>query len=332
MTKEKKKPAKKAASKAAPAKKKSPAKPPKKVASKKPVVKKKAPAKKKPVESPNDAIAPGKISKKGDITPNHLRFVKEYVRSGFNATRSYKRVYGVTDNNVAGSAASRLLDNVKVQKILREHLEKQVKSFEISQENILAEMAKLAGGNIDDFVVINEDGTLSHDFSEMTRNQAATITELTVDEIIEADPDGKRGDLRTVKRTKLKLADKMKALKTLGDYIRISETLPTVSRKTSEILTKVKDGTLTPRDAAYEFNIAGLPIPEAIKLELAKTEIEPPDSGEGITAEELDRRFKEAKATAAGQKEVFLPARKEEVAAIKKGLEGESSFTPKEER
>lgn len=277
------------------------------------------------------ALKPGKISKLSGLNPNHLRFVKEYARCGFNGARAYRIVYGVTNGDVSANAASRLLGNVGVQTLLREHCEKIAQKFDITQENIMAEMAKLAGFNFADFLVVQENGTLAYDFSDMTREQAAAISELTIDEIVEADPDGKRGDLRTVRRTKIKLSDKLKALITLGNWIRIAETLPTVSKKKAELLGKVQDGTLSVREAAYEFEIAGLPIPDVIEIELAKTEIEPPDTGEGITAEELNRRFIEACENADREKNMFLPNRKQEVADLKKEF-GEGSFGPLEDR
>ena len=53
------------------------------------------------------------------LNPKQERFCLEYS-SGGNATASYQKVYGVTDETVSASCASKLLKNAKIQARLKE--------------------------------------------------------------------------------------------------------------------------------------------------------------------------------------------------------------------
>ena len=52
------------------------------------------------------------------LNPKQEQFCLEYSSSG-NATASYQKVYGVTDETVSASCASKLLKNAKIQARLR---------------------------------------------------------------------------------------------------------------------------------------------------------------------------------------------------------------------
>lgn len=53
------------------------------------------------------------------LNPKQEQFCLEYSSSG-NATTSYQKVYGVTDETVSASCASKLLKNAKIQARLKE--------------------------------------------------------------------------------------------------------------------------------------------------------------------------------------------------------------------
>jgi len=58
------------------------------------------------------------------ILLRYKKFVDELINSGFNSTDAYLKVYKPKNRDVAGSAGSRLLANVRVQEILEQALSK----------------------------------------------------------------------------------------------------------------------------------------------------------------------------------------------------------------
>jgi phage terminase small subunit len=67
-----------------------------------------------------------------------------------------------------------------------------------------------------DYVTI-QNGAAVVDLSRVTRDQAAAMQEITVDEYM----DGSGPDARPVKRIRLKLTDKVRSLELLGRYLKL---------------------------------------------------------------------------------------------------------------
>jgi phage terminase small subunit len=98
-------------------------------------------------------------------------------------------------------------------------LEQAVEEIALSEKAVLEELAKLGFSNMLDFITIGPDGLPYHDFSKMTRAQAAAIGELTVETHHEIQPDGEGGKvLVPVRKVKFKLANKTPALDLLGRH------------------------------------------------------------------------------------------------------------------
>jgi phage terminase small subunit len=90
---------------------------------------------------------------------------------------------------------------------------KAIEKLAITKESILSELAKLAFANMADYMTVDAHGDPTLDFGRLTRDQAAALTEVTV----ESFRDG-RTDSRQVRRVKFKLADKRAALVDLGKH------------------------------------------------------------------------------------------------------------------
>ncbi|KKN00367.1 hypothetical protein LCGC14_1138420, partial [marine sediment metagenome] len=89
--------------------------------------------------------------------------------------------------------------------------------LEISADKVLAELAKMGFSNISDFIRVQKDGSAYVDLSAMTREQAAAIQQITVDEYTE----GRGEAAREVKRVRIHLADKNRSLELLGKHLKL---------------------------------------------------------------------------------------------------------------
>ena len=143
-------------------------------------------------------------------------FVAQYMVDG-NATRS--AIAAGYSHRSAASMGCELLKNPKVAAAMAEAKGKTLAKLEITRERVLQGMAELAYANMADFVKIGEDGMPLTDFSKLSREQMAALTEITVEEFM----DGGGEDARQVRRVKFKLADKRGPLSDLGKHLNLFE-------------------------------------------------------------------------------------------------------------
>lgn len=147
-----------------------------------------------------------------ELTPKQLRFVDEYLID-LNATQAAIRAgYSQKTAAIIGS------ENLRKPYIASEIARRQAKrsdKLEITAESVVAELAKLGFCNMQDYMRSGTDGDPYLDFSALTRDQAAALSEVTVEDYVE----GRGKDARDVKRVKFKLADKRAALVDLGRHL-----------------------------------------------------------------------------------------------------------------
>ena len=74
----------------------------------------------------------------------------------------------------------------------------------VTPEKIIGELAKLGFANMQDFLRVTSDGDPHFNLSDLTRDQAEALSEVTVEDFM----DGRGEDARDVRRIKFKLADK----------------------------------------------------------------------------------------------------------------------------
>ncbi len=144
----------------------------------------------------------------------HEIFAREYVKD-LNGKRAAIAVgYSA---KTADAAASRLLSNVKVQTLVATLTKKHADKLDLSTEKVLSELSSTGFSNMLDYMKITEEGGAYVDLSSLTLEQAAAIQEVTVDEYVE----GKGKHARKVKRTRLKLVDKIRSLDLLGRHLKL---------------------------------------------------------------------------------------------------------------
>ena len=106
----------------------------------------------------------------------------------------------------------------------------------------------------------------------------------------------------------------------------------TANAKTNKILTKLLGGELTRIEAAYEYAKLGLPLPEVMRLEIARSQVTFDElEATATTPEELDRRYLEAIGQVERQITEFLPPRLAQVIEMKKTVEQDGVFRAEEE-
>jgi len=146
------------------------------------------------------------------LTPKQARFVEEYLVD-LNATQAASRAgYSPRTANEQGA---RLLAKASVSAAIQAAQAKRSERTEITADRVLTELAKLGFANMADYLKVGPSGDPILDFSALTRDQAAALVEVTVEDFV----DGRGEDAREVKRVKFKLADKRAALVDLGRHL-----------------------------------------------------------------------------------------------------------------
>jgi phage terminase small subunit len=152
---------------------------------------------------------------KDGLTLRQELFVKNYLANGF-APRAAAIAAGYSIKT-AHVQAAQLLDNPKVKVLIDTQKEALFNKCDVTAERVVKELALLGFSNMQDYIQVQKDGSAYLDLTELTREQAAAITQLDT----ETYTDGHGEDAREVKRTRIKLADKKAPLELLGDYLGI---------------------------------------------------------------------------------------------------------------
>jgi phage terminase small subunit len=151
----------------------------------------------------------------------HEKFAAEIV-AGKSAAAAYRAAGLKADRRSAWrvrhrSDVVRRIDELQAQIAQRERtgLLRAQQRYNVSADRVVAELARIAFSNLQDYLRTDSNGKTYFDFAGITRDQGAAIAELIIDEY-----KGGQGDsARDVKRIRLKLADKRAALVDLGRHL-----------------------------------------------------------------------------------------------------------------
>jgi phage terminase small subunit len=153
--------------------------------------------------------------------PRHERFAQE-LATGKSASEAYRAAGYIPNRGHAATLKRQRHISKRVEELLaaRERVEIQgmeraIERTAITKERVLTELAKIAFANLADMVRVGPDGDPRLDFSALTRDQMAALTEVTVEEFL----DGRGEDTRQVRRVKFKLADKKGALVDIARHL-----------------------------------------------------------------------------------------------------------------
>jgi len=143
-----------------------------------------------------------------DLNARQKRFCEQYVID-LNATRAYREVYDVKDDNSAAVNGSKLLRNTKVAAYIK-HLQDNLSQLTgITAASLLLELKKIAFSSVAS--LYDEWGKLK-DFESLTDDQKAALSEIISKETTFGE------DGRSVE-TKIKLHDKLKAITELNKML-----------------------------------------------------------------------------------------------------------------
>lgn len=149
----------------------------------------------------------------------HELFAQEMAK-GLSQSDAYIAAgYSASTPDAASANAARLIGNDKVAARISELQSKVaakvIEKIAITEVRVLEELALLGFANMQDYIRVGPDGDPYTDFSALTREQAAAIGEVTVEDF----KDGRGASARDVRRVKFKISDKRAALVDIGKHL-----------------------------------------------------------------------------------------------------------------
>lgn len=112
----------------------------------------------------------------------------------------------------ASVIANRLLNKANVKAEIERRIEALVDRYEISADRLARELASVAYGSMDDYIVVQDDGSAVVDLVGTTKRQLSALAGFEVEEYVE----GRGDDAVRVKRVKVKPYDKVNAIMQLA--------------------------------------------------------------------------------------------------------------------
>lgn len=153
------------------------------------------------------------------LTVKQEAFVQEYLKHG-NASQAYRAAYDAENmkEESVWRTACVLLKHVKVASRLQQLQTEIASRHGVTVDKIVQELAKLGFSNMHDYMQIDDDGVPRLDFKSMSRDKAAAIAEMTVEEFTAKGDEAATGKAG-VRRVKFKLHDKRAPLVDLGKHL-----------------------------------------------------------------------------------------------------------------
>lgn len=159
------------------------------------------------------------------LTEKQKRFCDEYLID-LNATRAYKVAYpNVKKDKTASQAGSRMLRNVKVKEYIDKRIKDREKRTEITQDNVLKELAAIAFSNGSKFAKVVERKAYDEEGEPIIDKETGQqLTYKAVDMVLTDElSDIDKKAIASIKRGKngieVSTCDKVRALELLGKHL-----------------------------------------------------------------------------------------------------------------
>lgn len=144
-----------------------------------------------------------------DLNAKQKLFVDRYL-AVFNAKDAAVKA-GYSAKNAA-QTANQLMRNPKIQAAINEKMAPTINRLEVTRERILEEYARIAFASMSSYVKLTADGEPYIDLSSVDDDDMAAIAETVVEDFT----DGRGEDARDVRRVRVKMHDKIAALRDLA--------------------------------------------------------------------------------------------------------------------
>lgn len=131
--------------------------------------------------------------------------------------RAYRQVYPKSSRKSAEEAFSRLSRNVKFAARVAETHKEAAQATVMAAQEVLEELSKLARANMLNYMKVGGDGDPVLNFAGLTRDQAAGLIQVEVEDF----KDGRGDDARDVRKVRFRLGGKVQALELLGKHHKL---------------------------------------------------------------------------------------------------------------
>ncbi len=142
------------------------------------------------------------------FTPKQRLFIEAYLVHR-NATKA--AIAAGFSERSANNQGTRLMANDAIRAKIEARLASTLDRYAVTSDRIIRELALIAFGNVGDFVMVQDDGSLAVDFGTATREQMASLKSI---EAIDGAASG-------VRRIKISMSDKRQALMDLAKLHRM---------------------------------------------------------------------------------------------------------------
>jgi phage terminase small subunit len=146
------------------------------------------------------------------LTPKQVRFVQEYLIDLNAAQAAIRAGYSAKTARVIGHE---ILTKPEIAAAIEKAKAERAQRTRLTGDMVVDELRKIGFANMADYMKSTPQGDPYLDFSSLTRDQKAALSEVTVEDYVE----GRGEDARAVKRVKFKLHDKRAALVDLGRHL-----------------------------------------------------------------------------------------------------------------
>lgn len=246
--------------------------------------------------------------KKPRLTPKMVLFVQNYLVSTNAAQAAIAAGYSP---KTAAAMGRKLLSKPSIDDAIQRAMNERVERLHINQDMVLLELMAVVKANIGDYLTFGPGGVVFKDISEIPPEKIALIKEIS---------QGKGG-------IRIALPDKLDALEKLARHLGMYEKSGQAKKRqrdfTKDVLAKFRNREVTAMEAAIDFDMEGIPIPDSVRTALARMEPEPQTTDNGeysvISPEEMAAKAARRHAEISDQKE-FVAGRKADVADLKEEM------------